>query len=130
MPHYEKVSLAAPAAPAADAVAVLFDSTTMLGTNSKKTLARSGITKVGVTFYSVSHASATAGLKPYASSNGGTNWDQTETGTTVAASTMVTEEFAVDQFDDFKLEYTAGATGPTTWRVAVYFIVGDRSVNT
>ena len=125
------VHLTTPAAPGNNATAVLFDSTQPLGTTGEKHwLARQSIAYFEVSFLSVNQASAANGLKFYASSDGGTNWDQIEAGITIAATTsgvVDTYRRYIGCYTDFKAEYTAGATGPTTWRVAVTLTRGDRA---
>ncbi len=128
----ETIWIKAPAAPGDAATVTLFNSTTMFGGEACAALSLFKISRVIVTFLSINQASAANGLVPSASSNDGANWDQTETGITVAASvagSVETHDFAVDRFRDFKLLFTAGATGPTTWRVTVCAIVGQRVVS-
>jgi len=94
-------------------------------------ISRDRIARVVVTFYSVSHAAASGGLKIYGSSNGGSNWDQIEAGTDVPASsagTTQSEDFDVVPYRDVKIEYTASANSYTTWRVGVKLVQGDRVV--
>src|SRR6185312_15893499 len=108
-----------------------FDSTTMLGGEAWNAIAGVGASRLVVTFSSVNQDSAAAGLIPYSSTNGGTNWDQAEAGVQITAAstsgTVNTHDYAIDRYKDFKLEYTAGATGPTTWRVSIKLICGQRS---
>lgn len=128
----ESISVNPPAAPAADATVVLINTATMFA-NTKKSIALMGLSRAVVTFNSVSHVSAAAGLKAYSSSDGGTNWDQIEPGETIpvsAGSDVAAHEFPIDIYDDFKWEYTAGAVGPTTWRVTIKLVCGQRAVAT
>lgn len=132
MGAFEEFTVTAPAAPGNNATVKLFDSTTMFGGEACDAIAQFGITRVEVSFLSVNQASAANGLVPSSSSNGGSNWDQTEAGATVNASvagTVETHDYAVDRYKDFKLEYTAGATGPTTWRVTIKAVCGQRAVS-
>lgn len=129
----ETISFTPPAAPGNNATVKLFDSTTMLGNEPAKMLAVLGINRIEVSFLSVDQASAALGLRSYASSNNGTNWDETQAAIAVGATvagTVNTFDYPVDRFDDFKLEYTAGASGPTVWRVSIKGIVGKRVVST
>ena len=129
----ETVSFTPPAAPGNNATVKLFDSTTMLGNEPAKMLRTLGINRIEVAFLSVNQASAASGLRSYASSNDGTNWDETQAAISIPATTagvVNTYDYPVDSYDDFKLEYTAGATGPTTWRVSIKGIVGKRAVST
>lgn len=125
----DQFSVTAPAAPGNNATVKLLDTTTMFGETWSKVIPSMGLSRVVVAFLSVNQASAANGLKAYSSSNGGTNWDQIELGTNVPASVAGStqqEDLVIDLFDDFKLEYTAGATGPTTWRVTIKVICGQR----
>jgi hypothetical protein len=130
----EYVDLSPPSTPASGATVVLFNSTfgsTTTNGTSPAGVARLGLTRVMVTFYSVSHDAAANGLKFYGSSNGGTSWDQIETGTSVPASvagSTQTEDYDVAPYRDVKLEYTASANTYTTWRVGVKLVRGDRVV--
>lgn len=129
----ETVSFTPPSAPGNGATVKLFDSTTMLGNEAAKMLRTLGINRIEVAFLSVNQASAALGLRSYASSDNGANWDETQAAIALAATssgTVATYDYPVDSYDDFKLEYTAGATGPTTWRVSVKGIVGKRTVAT
>lgn len=130
---FEEFSVGPPAAPGNNALVKLFDSTTMFGAEACKAISNFGMSRLEVSFLSVNQASAALGLIPYASSNGGTNWDQTATGLSIPASsagTVSTFDYDIDIYDDFKLEYTAGATGPTTWRLTIKVICGQRAVAT
>lgn len=123
----EMTEVAPPAAPGNNATVILFDSTRFY-TNG---IARANMSRVIVTFSSVNQDSAVAGLIPYSSVNGGTNWDQAEAGVQITAAstsgTVNTHDYAVDRYKDFKLEYTAGATGPTVWRVSIKVVHGQRA---
>ena len=123
----ESARFAWPSAPTAGATVTMFDSSAAF---SKKMMRTVDCTRVQVNFLSVDVASATNGLKAYGSSDGGTNWDQVDlNGTmpaTVAASTSGQDnshDFWVAKYDDFKVTYTCGTTGVSTWRgtTTVYF---------
>lgn len=130
----EYVDLSPPSTPASGATVTLFNSTYGPGSTTaiyKAGVARLGLTRVMVSFYSVSHAAASGGLKWYGSSDGGSNWDQIEAGTDVPASSagvVQTEDFDAAPYRDVKLEYTASANTYTTWRVGVKLVRGDRVV--
>lgn len=127
----ETITITPPAAPGNNATVKLIDTTTMFGNEAADVISLFGISRFEVSFLSVNQASAANGLKPYLSSDAGTNWDQSDAGITVAATvagTINTYDYAVDRGKDFKLEYTAGATGPTTWRITIKAIVGQRVV--
>ena len=128
----ERARLAVPAAPAIGATIDLFNSVTTYGAGQMRMLC---VDRVQINFQSISHGSAANGLKAYASSDGGTNWDEVDfadsTGTatmpdTVAASTAGADniyDFWLAAYSDFKLTYTNGGTKPTTWRTTctVYY---------
>jgi hypothetical protein len=126
-------SVTPPAAPGNNATVTLFDTTTMFGETWSKVISALNMSRVSVSFLSLDQASAANGLVPAASSNGGTNWDQTQAGITIAASvagTVNTYDFDIDIYDDFRLRYTAGGTGPTVWRITIKVLCGQRTVAT
>lgn len=125
----ESARLATASTPSSGATVTLFNSVTAYGAGMMRTV---DLTRIQVNFLNVSHASAASGLIPYASSNGGTNWDQIDfRGTmpvTVAASTTGQDnvyDFWVAPYDDFKLTYTASANTYTAWRVTVTAYFGE-----
>jgi len=134
----ESVFFGAPAAPGNAATATIFNSITAFGANQMRTL---GLSMLEVTWHLLDQASATNGFKAYTSNNGST-WTQTDlkddSGTatmpvTVAAlsSTQIQYRFPVSGFKDFKLEWTAGATGPTAstgWQLTVVGHFGATAV--
>jgi hypothetical protein len=127
----ETFTCSVPAAPTAGATIKLFDSTAAFGAGMLRLL---DVRRVIVDFVNISHGSAASGLRAYASTNGGTNWDEVDhSGTmpaTVAASTATDDDiknFKVDAYSDWKLEYTNGASQPTTWRVTVVCVCGDNN---
>lgn len=119
----ESLNISFPAAPGNNATAVIFNSATQLG--SGKNLRSLQVVMVELTWFLLDQASAANGLKFYASIDAGTNWRQCslpdDTGTAtmpvsvaaLAASTNHTFRFVTTQFNDVKIEWTAGATGPT-----------------
>ena len=129
--------IAAPAAPGNGATITLVDTTKWSPggvdtTKSMKVIPVMGINRIIVTFLSIDQASAANGLVGYGSSNGGTNFDQIQAGATVNVTSAAVQAFdyLVDPYDDVRILYTAGATGPTVWRVTIKAIVGQRHVGT
>lgn len=129
--------IAPPAAPGNGATISLVDTTKWSPggidtTKSMKVIALMGISRIVVSFLSVDQASAASGLIAYGSSNGGTNFDQIQAGATVNATSSAAQvfDYEVDAYDDVKIAYTAGGTGPTVWRVTIKAIVGQRHVAT
>jgi hypothetical protein len=131
---FETIEVSPPAAPGIGATITLFDTTTMFGGEAWNVIAAMNMSRVVVTFSSLSHDSAAAGLLSQESTNGGANWDTTETGVQITAASTVgagnTHDYAIDRFKDFRLTYTNGGTLPTTWRVSIKVICGDRAVVT
>jgi hypothetical protein len=129
----ETIDIGPPAAPGNNATVTLFDSTTMFGGEPCNAINLFKINRVSVTFLSVNQASAASGLRSYASSDKGTNFDETQAALSIPATVagvVNTYDYPVDGYDDFRLTYTAGATGPTTWRISIKAIVGQRQVAT
>lgn len=133
--QFESVRVAPPAAPGNNATVTLFDSTQVFGKKMMRTL---GIGRVHLSFTGLDQASAASGLAGYQSGDGGVNWDPfafgysgSATGTlpaTVAAATASdssTFDIFVGVSDDVKFTFTAGATGPSTWRPVIMYRVGD-----
>ncbi len=123
----QTVEVGTPAAPGNNATVVLFNSTRMNGgTTDGKTpgwIRNNNVTWYEVAFLSVDHDSAANGLKVYSSSDGGANWDQIETGMTRLATVAGT----VDTYRWYVGQYTAGAAGPTVWRVTQKLTIGDHA---
>lgn len=128
-------SIAPPSAPGNDATVTLFDSAVMFW---PKCLRQLNATMVEVTFNALDQDSAASGLKSYTSTDGGTNWVENlmrddagsaTMGVTISSSTEPrTYRFAVDAFDDFRLRYTAGATGPSSWGLSIVLHCGGLAV--
>lgn len=128
----EQFTVAAPAAPTLNQLITLFDTTTMFGGEACNAIAVMGLSRVAVTFSQVDQASQALGLVPSSSTDGGVNWDQTEAGLTVPASvagSVFSHDYVIDVFKDFRIRYQAG-TAPTTWRVSIKVICGQRMVST
>jgi hypothetical protein len=120
---HQDIRIGAPPAPGNDATVVLVDTTALFG---KMGLRMNGIHRITLSFPGLDQASAADGLKGYTSPNHGGNWyvDTFATASTpglpqtVAAQTATaTASFDIDvtPFDDVKITFTAGATGPTVW---------------
>ena len=125
----EAPRIGVPDAPASGATIDLFNSVTAFGAKQMRAL---DIRRIIVAFLQVSHASAANGLKSYASTDGGTNWDTVDFDGTMpkaidasSTSTDVIEDFKVSQYDDFKLTYENSANTLTAWRVGITLQVGD-----
>ena len=131
-------TVAAPAAPAANATAVLFNSITAFG--GAKLCRPLDLSMIEVNYLRLSHASAANGLKIYASSDGGTNWRQLSmpdadgnatmpvTVSAVAADSNTNYKFDVSGFDDIKLEHTNSNNTLTTWEPVITLHFGAEAV--
>ena len=121
-----------PAAPGNNGTAILFDSTTMLGGEAYKGLRINQIDRIIVSFLSVDQASAAAGLKNFASSDNGANWDPVAAGvaTIITAGAVQQSDFPVQGYDDYRITWLAGATGPTVWRLSIQCVCGQRGAVT
>lgn len=121
-PVSESVRFAAPAAPGNNATVVLFSSVSAFGAKMMRTL---GLDMVELILLALDQASAASGLKAYGSKDGGVTYYQMSfpngAGTATMPVTLAAlsagqnhqQMFEVAGLDDFKLEFTAGATGPT-----------------
>lgn len=120
-PVSESASFATPAAPGNAATVVLFNSVVAFGAQQMRHV---GLDMVELIMLALDQASAASGLKAYGSKKGGAFFqmsfpDQSGTATmpktyaALAAGSNYQDMFDVSGLDDFKLEYTAGATGPT-----------------
>src|SRR5882757_386649 len=119
------------AIPGNNATVTLFDSTTMLGapvggSEPYKGIRVNQIDQIIDSFLSVDQASAAAGLKNFASTNNGTNFDAVAAGvaTIITAGAVQKFVFSTFGFDDYKITWTAGATGPTVFRGTVECVCG------
>lgn len=126
----QSFDIAPPAAPTLNQLLVLLNTATWTG-GPMKVIPVMGISRIIVTFLSINQASQAAGVKAYASSDGGTNWDQVGAGvaTIITASAEQKFDYPVDGYSDFKVEYQAG-TAPTVWRVSIKAIIGQRQATT
>ena len=124
---HQDIRIGAPDAPALNATVVLVDTTALFG---KMGLRMNGIHRITLSFPGLDQASAADGLNGYTSPDHGANWyaDTFATSSTpglpqtVAAQTATaTASFDIDvtPFDDVKLTFTAGATGPTVWKPVI-----------
>lgn len=121
-PVPESVKFAPPSAPGNAATVVLFSSVSAFGPKMMRML---GLDMVELVLLALDQASAANGLKAYGSDDGGTTWYQMSFPSSAGTATMpVTlaalaagsnhqQMFEVAGLNDFKLEFTAGATGPT-----------------
>lgn len=122
------IKVGPPSAPGNNATVTLLDTTKVFG---QQGLRANGIHRVILAFPGLSHASATGGLLGYVSPDHGTNWyrntfapsgDPAALPLTVNAATATdfdTFDIDVTAFDDVKFTFTAGATGPTTWKPTI-----------
>lgn len=139
--QFETVRVAAPAVPANNGTAVLFDSTKVFG--GGKRMRMFGVGRVSMSFPGLDQASAANGLKGYVSSDGGTTWKAYAfTYSTVAgtgtlpvqvtadtSSTSFLADVGVALHDDVKFELTVGATAPTVWDPVIVYRTGDVHVS-
>lgn len=135
-PVPESMTIAPPSAPGNNATVTLFDSVTMMG--SGKQLRYLNATLLEVTFNSLDQDSAASGLKSYTSTDSGTNWIENlmrdDSGTaTMGATISATDDprtyrFVLSSFEDFRLRYTAGATGPSAWGLSIVLHFGPPAV--
>jgi hypothetical protein len=121
---HQDIRIGAPAAPGNNEVVNLVDTTGLFG---KSGLRMNSIHRITLSFPGLDQASAAAGLIGYTSPDHGANWykdtfapagDPSALPATVAAQTAsATASFDIDvtPFDDVKITFTAGATGPTVW---------------
>lgn len=136
----ETVIFASPAAPANGATIVLWSSCSpsagVNGAFGPKMMRMLDMTMLEIKFIQhATNASAANGLKPYVSQDGGTTWLQTDFAGTMpvqvaalAANATKEYKFVVTDINDFKVEYTAGATAPTTWALNITGIFGAAAV--
>lgn len=116
-----------PAAPTSGATVVLYTQ----GSESPQPFIRP--MRVTINFLSVDQASAANGLKAYAKSTSAGTWRQLDFNATmpvaIAASSAGVDDihdFDVVPYKYFKVEYTAGATPPSTWELIIQQIYGSR----
>lgn len=146
MNSQETVIFAAPTAPAANAVATLFNSETTFGVGVMRIL---GMSMLEVVYLRLSHASATGGLIAYAKYKPGASetWRKLTLPTTVVAAPVITEtatmpvtiaalsgddnhtvSFPVTQYAEFKLEHTNSNNTLTAWELTVTGIFNGAAV--
>lgn len=129
--HFQTIQVGAPAVPANNGTAVLFDSTTL-----KVGLPMLGIQRVRISFPGLNQASAANGLKGYKSPDKGANWYEATfasdgSSTTLPATVAADTGSDSDCFDifvgterDVKFTFTAGAAAPTIWTPVIILLAG------
>jgi len=135
----ETVRFTAPAVPGDGATITIWNSITAFGRSHMLRMTKMSMLQVLFILHGT-NASAASGLKPYCSTDGGTNWRLMDFKDASAVATMPVQvaalaagankryAFEITDVDDFKLEYTAGATAPTTWELEVTGIFGSVAV--
>ena len=125
---FERIRITAPAVPAQNGTAVLFDSTKHLAGG----LSPAGASRLRLSFPGLDQPSAAGGLKGYSSPDKGANWYPFQFGGTVLPATVAaataTDFTAYDIFigtaEDVKFELTIG-TVPTVWNPVIIVKIGD-----
>jgi hypothetical protein len=130
---YQPIRVGAPAVPANDGTAVLFDSTVTL----KGGLQMSGVARIRIDLAGVNQASAASGLKGYKSPDKGAHWYLSAfsaTGSSASLPATTTADTGADGYSvdiflgtcaDVKFTWTAGATAPTVWNPVITLLAGD-----
>ena len=120
-----------PAAPGNNATVTLYEQ----GSESPQPFIRP--LRVLINFLSVDQASATNGLKAYAKYTSSGSWRQVDFNSTMPATVGASSagvdnihDFDVAPYKFFKVEYTAGATGPSTWELIITKVYGSRDTGT
>lgn len=129
----------APAIPAAPgATVVMFSSSAYFGSGSQ--MRARLVHSIEVGWLQLDQPSAAAGFRAYGSVDGGATWIEVsmpdDSGTDVmpqtvaalAAGKNVNYRFIVTNFDDFKVEFTAAAAAPATWKPVVIVHYGPSTV--
>jgi len=129
----QPIRISPPAAPAANATVVLFDSTVVFANMG---LAMMGITRVKLDFAGVNQPSASGGLIGYKSSDKGATWNACSFAALGSASSLpatvtadtgsdsCSYDIAVSSAADVKFTFTASGTGPTVWAPVITLQVG------
>ena len=125
---FERIRITAPAVPAQNGTAVLFDSTKHVAGG----LSMAGASRLRLSFPGLDQPSAAGGLIGYSSANKGVTWNKFKFGGTVLPATVAAataDDFsAYDIFigteEDVKFELTIG-TVPTVWNPVIIVKIGD-----
>lgn len=127
--------LSLPAAPGDNGVAILWDSTADPATGT--TAKRRGFGMLfsrAIVNLTINQNSAAAGFKVQYSDDGGTTWVTFNAGGSgeqfLAATADYNRDVKLVGGKDYRITYTDGATGSTTWRGSVTLVRGDRSAGT
>lgn len=146
MRSQETFTIAMPTAPASGAVAVLFNSETMLGVGVMRSI---DLTMLSVVYLRLSHASGVSGLIAYAKykASADNTWRKLTIPTSTVAIPTITEtammpvtiaalagddnhtlSFDTSPYAEFKLEHTNSAATLTDWELSITGICGAAAV--
>lgn len=131
----DSISIKPPAAPGNGATVTLFDSAAMF---YPKCLRPLNAAMLEVTFNNLDQSSAANGLVSYTSVDSPAAYVQNNMKDDNGVDTMPqtisatddprTYRFVLSPFDDFQLKYTAGATGPSVWKLTIALHCGSLAV--